>query len=77
MNRSWLAILFSVLLGVIANGCNTAAPAPYYSSKRDLLGKPAPANTPPNSIDQRLAGAPASPTPDTTSSTNPPPRQTQ
>jgi hypothetical protein len=78
MNRFWLAILLFAALGLVASGCNTAGPAPYYSSRRDLLGQPAPAKTPPNTIDQRLSGSPPAPTnQDATASTNSPPRQTQ
>jgi len=78
MNRSGLAILLAVVLGLAASGCNTAAPAPYYSSRRDLLGQPAPTATPPNSINQRLSGSPpVPPNQDAAPSTNSPPRQPQ
>jgi len=78
MNRSCLAILFTTILGFVASSCDTAAPAPYYSSRRDLLGQPAPGATPPNSVNQRLSGSPPpQPNPEATSSTNSPPRQTQ
>jgi hypothetical protein len=78
MNRSRLAILLAAVLGLVASGCNTAAPAPYYSSRRDLLGQPAPTQTPPNSINQRLSGSPPTPpNQDAGSSTNSPPHQTQ
>jgi hypothetical protein len=77
MKRSWSAILFTAILGLVTSGCNTAAPAPYYSSRRDLLGQPA-TTTPPNSINQRLSGSPpASPNQDAVPSTNSPPRQMQ
>jgi hypothetical protein len=78
MNRSWLAILLVAALGLLAVGCNTAAPAPYYNSRRDLLGQPAPTKTPPNTIDQRLSSSPPATTnQDATASTNSLPRQTQ
>jgi len=78
MNRSWLAILFTVALVLAAGGCNTAAPTPYYSSRRDLLGEPAPATPTKNSINQRLSGSPPTPSnQDAVPSTNSPPRQTQ
>jgi hypothetical protein len=78
MNRIWLAISLTAILGVVACGCDTAAPASYYSSRRALLGQPVPGYTPSNSIDQRLSGSASTPTNQNTatSSTNSPPPQT-
>ncbi|HTS17951.1 MAG TPA: hypothetical protein VMP11_10290 [Verrucomicrobiae bacterium] len=76
MSRTWTVILLGAMLGFAAIGCDTAAPAPYYSSRRDLLGQPAPGGTPPNTIDQRLSGSPAASTnAASTAVTNSPPRQ--
>jgi len=74
-----MVISLGAILGFAAGGCNTAAPAPYYSSRRDLLGQPAPTKTPSNSISQRLSGPTPGPpsNPDTIQPTNSPPPQTQ
>ncbi|HVM60927.1 MAG TPA: hypothetical protein VMV72_08675 [Verrucomicrobiae bacterium] len=76
MSRTWLTISLGAMLGFVTGGCNAAAPAPYYSSRRDLLGQPVPGKPPPNTVDQRLSGTQAAPTNSTSvASTNAPPRQ--